>query len=171
MWQNWNLLMHFIFSGDGILVVGHRQIFGGGADDDRAEYELSLVIDETATTGLRDLWIEDAVDLRVSRGAVMLRKAPNPVETASYAVRVDAVTRASPSYVRPGEQVNLWLVGRGFEPGSQISFDREGFGPAQINGQALPSTVYLQAEGRNNELDGLQYFLQVGPPIKSNQVH
>ena len=152
----------FHFSGEGILVVGHRQILG--EEDGRAKYLLSLTIDEDATTGLRDLWIEDAFDLKVIRGAVMLRKAPNPVQTASYAVRVDAVTRASPSYVRPGEQVNLWLVGRGFEPGSQVSFDREGFGPAQINGQALPSTVYLQAEGRNNELDGLQYFLQVGGP-------
>ena len=92
----------------------------------------------TATTGLRDLWIEDAFDLKVIRGAVMLRKAPNPVETASYAVRVDAVTRASPSYVRPGEQVNLWLVGRGFEPGSQISLTEKVLDPLRLTVRHYP---------------------------------
>ena len=39
----------FHFSGDGILVVGHRQIFG--EEDGRAKYLLSLTIDEDCDNG------------------------------------------------------------------------------------------------------------------------
>ena len=54
--------------------------------------------------------------------------------------------------------------GSRFEPTSVVSFDREGVGQAMFNGAPLPSEVYLRSQGQNNELDGLTYYMQVGPP-------
>ena len=110
------------------------------------------------------MWLEDTTGLRVIRSAFTVLTARSPIDKYAQAIRVEAVSRASPSYARPGEQVNLWLVGRGFEPGSTVSFDKPGLGPAIVNGQPLPTEVFLRSQGVNGELDGLQYYLQVGGP-------
>lgn len=125
---------------------------------------LDLKIDWRATPGPRDVWVEDAAGLRVIRQAFMVVTAKSPIDTYSQAIRVDAVSRASPSYARPGEQVNLWIVGQGFEPGSQVSFDKEGIGPASVNNQPLPTEVFLRSQGVNGEYDGIQYYMQVAGP-------
>ena len=135
---------------------------GEGATDDGIVVDMK--IGWQATPGPRDVWLEDASGLRVIRQAFMLLSSRSPVDTYSQAIRVDAVSRASPSYARPGEQVNLWIVGQGFEPGSQVSFDKRGVGPATVNNQPLPTEVFLRSQGANGEYDGIQYYMQVAGP-------
>jgi hypothetical protein len=125
---------------------------------------VDMAIDWQATPGPRDVWLEDASGLRVIRQAFMLLSPRSPVDTYAQAIRVDAVSRASPSYARPGEQINLWIVGQGFEPGSQVSFDKPGVGPATVNNQPLPTEVFLRSQGVNGEYDGIQYYMQIDGP-------
>ena len=75
--------------------------------------------------------------------------------------RVDAVTRASPSYAEQGSQVNLWIVGHEFEPGAQVSFSQGGLGPALVNEQPLPLTVFPNPASEGGMADGIQYFLRI----------
>lgn len=155
------------WSGDGIELETAPLLVSGSdfEQDDQHDYvSLQLIVADDATPGLRDLWLEDQDGLRVFRSALMLTHSKTPVDVYRQAIRVDAVSRASPSYARPGEQVNLWLVGRGFEPTSVVSFDREGLEQATLNGQPLPNEVFLRSQGQNNELDGLQFYMQVGGP-------
>ena len=154
-------------SGDGLSLTTPPVLMHNALDGDDAAYDHIAVyfeVAEDASPGIRDIWLEDQNGLRVIRGAFVVTPTSSPIGTYRQAVRVDAVSRASPSYARPGEQVNLWLVGRGFEPTSSVSFDREGLGPAVLNGEPIPSEVHLRSQGQNNELDGLQYYLQVGGP-------
>ena len=154
-------------SGDGIEQTRAPYLVpaSGGHDDEGVDgIGVEMDIDWQATPGPRDVWIEDASGLQVIRQAFMVLRSSSPVDTYSQAIRVDAVSRASPSYARPGEQVNLWIVGQGFEPGSQISFDKVGIGPATVNQQPLPTEVFLRSQGTNGEYDGIQYYMQVAGP-------
>ena len=154
-------------SGDGITLTDEPYLVPGTSDEKYDEVDgvvVDLKLDWQATPGPRDVWLEDTTGLRVIRSAFTVLTARSPIDKYAQAIRVEAVSRASPSYARPGEQVNLWLVGRGFEPGSTVSFDKPGLGPAIVNGQPLPTEVFLRSQGVNGELDGLQYYLQVGGP-------
>ena len=111
-------------SGDGLSLTTPPVLMHNALDGDDAAYDHIAVyfeVAEDASPGIRDIWLEDQNGLRVIRGAFVVTPTSSPIGTYRQAVRVDAVSRASPSYARPGEQVNLWLVGRGFEPTSSVS--------------------------------------------------
>jgi hypothetical protein len=75
--------------------------------------------------------------------------------------RVDAVTRASPSFAEQGAQINLWIVGRDFVPGAQVTFSQPGLEPALVNDLPLPVTVFPNPASEGGMDDGIQYFLRV----------
>jgi hypothetical protein len=74
---------------------------------------------------------------------------------------VDVVSRASPGYGAQGDQVNLWIVGRQFVPGAQVTFSVPGLGPATVNGAPLAPEVVRRAESEQGKADGIQYFLRI----------
>ena len=76
---------------------------------------------------------------------------------------IDTVTRASPYYVEQGTQANIWIVGKGFEPGARPTFSNQGITPA-LDGQnqPLPIEVYKNIPSEAGNFDGLQYFAIIG---------
>ncbi|MEE2787982.1 MAG: hypothetical protein VX589_11635 [Myxococcota bacterium] len=78
---------------------------------------------------------------------------------------VDQVTRASPYYMEQGAQVNIWIVGKGFQPGARLTFSNPGIEPAlDAQNMPLPVDVYKNVPSEAGTMDGIQYFAVVGPP-------
>ena len=82
---------------------------------------------------------------------------------------VDQVTRASPYYMELGAQVNIWVVGKGFAPGAQITFSNLGFsqrGMLEINHCRLMSIrTYRAKRGRWMGFNTLRSWVRLKQPL------
>ncbi len=94
-------------------------------------------------------------------GGAMMQAAGSPED-------VDVITRASPAYAEQGTQINLWVAGRSFVPGSTLSFVQNGMtlseaamGPAAVEGRPLPLEIFKNVASEADMTDGMQYFLQI----------
>ena len=157
-------------------VVPEAQRVDGGRGDGII-YGFDIAAD--APIGARNITVTDANGTATGTGFIQITQgAPpqngnmqpgqgnmQPAQGNNGPGIVDRVTRASPPYAVQGEQVNLWVVGRGFAPGAQVSFSIPGIQPyTDANGQTITNKVFPNAESEMGTSDGLQTFIQIGVP-------
>ncbi|MGC6416944.1 MAG: hypothetical protein ACON3Z_07490 [Bradymonadia bacterium] len=158
-------------------VVPEAQRVDGGRGDGII-YGFDIAAD--APIGARNITVTDANGTATGTGFIQIVQGGAPQQNGNMQPGqgnmqpaqgnngpgiVDRVTRASPPYAVQGQQVNLWVVGRGFAPGAQVSFSIPGIQPyIDANGQPIANKVFPNAESEMGTSDGLQTFIQVGVP-------
>jgi hypothetical protein len=87
----------------------------------------------------------------------------NPPAGGGQQGSVQVVSRASPAFAVQGEQVNLWIVGRTFNPGLQVNFSNGYVYPAYVGERAVEAEVIKNAPSEQGMADGIQYFMAIDP--------
>lgn len=171
-------------SGDGIAslgraptVVPQAERFDGGLGDGMI---VAFSVAANATNGPRDITITDSNGTSLTAYGVITIVGgqggpvdpddpddpddPNNPDPPDQAGSADVVARASPRSANQGDQVNLWVVGRSFAQGSEVSFSVAGLNQAQVAGTPISPIVYRNVETIGGEsYDGIQYFLRIAP--------
>ncbi len=147
---------------DGAATLGHRDITVTGPDGSTATG--AGILEIAAGSGVPPTAPPTAPPTEPPSGGVA-DGGVAPVADANLppaSGHVDIVTKASPLSGAQGEQINLWVVGRTFQDGVQVSFSGANMTPALVDNQPLPLKVSRNVPSEGGKLDGIEYYLRIG---------